>query len=221
VYLGHHTGSSEPLSDNIWIGSNIVGNESASLKIGNLLSGNMDSHELRVHGALYSDKFTDGVLEIQHGNIDANRFTDGVLEIQHGEIHHARHLRADRGNIDQLHANVGNIHFANIDQLHANVGNIHFANIDQLHANVGNIHFANIDQLHANVGNIHFASVGHLHVTQRVVAPEFTDGHLSVTNGNITGISALEINDCTVFFENGKLKFRWEGKTYVVQSELE
>ena len=211
VYVGHHTGSTTAtLHDNIWIGANLSGDESETLRIGSWLYGGHSELRVLCPGLRTNELFS--------GNIHTdNLFIGNIHTSEHftGNVANVSHFQANVGNVNHLQANVANVsHFqanvANVSHFQANVANVsHFTgNVANVSHFTGNV--ANVSHFQANVAN-----VSHLH------APEFTDGSLTITNGNIQGVQSLELNDTQMFFENGKLKFRWEGKTYVVQSDLE
>jgi hypothetical protein len=226
VYLGHGTGSTETLHNNIWIGPNLRGEEHHTLKIGNLILGDMANLSTQVHG-LSTDRFTDGTCTIQHGNIE------NVLSVQ-GQ--HAQFQQTDTlvANVEHVFANVANVAYlhtakGNVAHLQANVANVahlqaNVANVEHVFANVANVAYlhtakGNVDHLQANVANVEHVFANVATFKHEVRAPKFTDGHLTITNGNITGISSIELADSQIFFENGKLKFRYQNKTYIIQSE--
>ena len=160
VFLGNNTGCNG--SNNILISSknNETQEINNSIQIGSLVSGNMETKELVVHGTLATDAFDTEAFVANTGNFETN-------------------LTASQANIDYFTSNVGNVNY--------------------MTANV-----ANVNYLNTNV---------------KVSAPEFTDGNLSIMNGDITGVNTFELNGALMYCENGKIKFQYEGKTFVLMTE--
>ena len=254
VFLGNNTGCNG--SNNIWISTTSSEERNNSIKLGSLVSGNMVSQELFVHGTLTAHAFSDGKLTLTEGNITADHFDGNHFEANVGHIDYLTasvenvdYFAANVANVSDMSANVGNVNYlsanvANVSDMSANVGNINYlsvnvANVSDMSANVGNINYlsvnvANVSDMSANVGNINYLSVNvanvsdmsanvgnvnYLSINKRVSAPEFTDGHLSIMNGDISGVNSLEINGAMMYCDNGKIKFQYEGKTFVLMTE--
>ena len=234
VFLGNNTGCNG--TNNIWIsGSTTETVYHDSIRIGSLVSGNMDARELTVHGTLTTEDFNTKQLEVDYFSANTGNMEQLEIDYFSANTGNMEQLEVDyfsanfSGNINKLSANVSNVDYlsanvSNVNYLSANVSNVEYlsanvSNVEYLSANVSNVDYlsanvSNVNHLSANVGNVDYMNVNH-----KMSAPEFTDGHLSIMNGTITGLNKLELNGALLYCENGKMKFQYEGKTFVMMTE--